>query len=79
MKKSILKALFFTLFLFGTQKGISQSSNLELTDLKTTDELFKIKNTITENNSIDFLKQFYIVSLVENKSLPSESLIFKSA
>ena len=75
MKKSILKALFFTLFLFGTQKGISQSSNLELTDLKTTDELFKIKNTITENNSIDFLKQFYIVSLVENKS-KNEELIF---
>jgi hypothetical protein len=75
MKKSIFKALVFTLFLFGTEKGISQNSDIEISDLNTTDELFKIKNTVTENNSVDFLKQFYVVSLVENIS-KNEELIF---
>jgi len=75
MKKSILKVLVFTLFLMGTEKGISQNSAIGLSDLSSTDELFKIKNTITENNSIDFLKQFYVVSLVENISKNKE-LIF---
>lgn len=75
MKKSILKTLVFTLFLFSTEKVISQNSEIELSDLNTTDELFKIKNTVNENNSVDFLKQFYVVSLVENIS-KNEQLIF---
>lgn len=75
MKKSIFKALVFTLFLFGTEKGISQNSDIEISDLNTTDELFKIKNTINENNSVDFLKHFYVVSLVENIS-KNDELIF---
>lgn len=75
MKKSILKTLVFTLFLFSTEKGISQNSEIGLSDLSTTDELFKIKNTITENNSIDFLKQFYVVSLAENISKNKELII----
>ena len=72
MKKSILKTLVFTLFLFSTEKVISQNSEIEFSDLKTTDEIFKIKNTVTENNSIDFLKHFYVVSLAENISKNEE-------
>ena len=72
MKKSILKTLVFTLFLFSTEKVISQNSEIEFSDLNSTDEIFKIKNTVTENNSIDFLKHFYVVSLAENISKNEE-------
>ena len=75
MRISITNALIFMLFVFISENGFSQNSNLEISDLNSTDELFKIKNTITENNSIDFLKQFYVVSLVENTSKNKE-LIF---
>lgn len=81
MKKSFLNALIFTLFFFITENGVSQNSEIEFTDLNTTDELFKIKSTINKTNSIAFLNQFYIVSLVEeadrnDKISKKEEMIF---
>lgn len=69
MKISILKTIaFISIFLF-SESVISQNSEFETsTFISTSDELFKIKNTITENNSVDFLRQFYVLSLVETVS-----------
>ena len=35
------------------------------TEVNSTDELFKLKISINETNSVDFLKHFYVVSVVE--------------
>ena len=35
------------------------------TEVNSTDELFELKSSINETNSVDFLKHFYVVSVVE--------------
>lgn len=68
MKISILKTLVITLTLLLSENVICQNSEFELTELISTDELFKTKNLVTEENSVDFLRQFYAISLVEKIS-----------
>ena len=68
MKISILKTLVITLTLLLSENVICQNSEFELTELISTDELFKNKNLVTEENSVDFLRQFYALSLVEKIS-----------
>ena len=68
MKISILKTLVITLSLLLSENVICQNSEFELTELISTDELFKNKNLVTEENSVDFLRQFYALSLVEKIS-----------
>lgn len=68
MKISILKTLVITLTLLLSENVICQNSEFELTELISTDELFKTKNLVTEENSVDFLRQFYALSLVEKIS-----------
>lgn len=68
MKISILKTLVITLTLLLSENVICQNSEFELTELISTDELFKTKNLVTEENSVDFLRQFYVLSLVEKIS-----------
>ncbi|UGS22071.1 hypothetical protein [Flavobacterium cyclinae] len=68
MKISILKTLVITLSLLLSENVICQNSEFELTELISTDELFKTKNLVTEENSVDFLRQFYALSLVEKIS-----------
>lgn len=68
MKISILKTLVITLTLLLSENVICQNSEFELTESISTDGLFKNKNLVTEENSIDFLRQFYALSLVEQIS-----------
>ena len=35
------------------------------TEVNSIDELFELKSSINETNSVDFLKHFYVVSIVE--------------
>ena len=68
MKISILKTLVITLTLLLSENVICQNSEFELTGSISTDDLFKNKNLVTQENSIDFLRQFYVLSLVEKIS-----------
>ena len=72
MKISILKTLVITLTLLLSENVICQNSEFELTESISTDDLFKNKNLVTEENSIDFLRQFYALSLVEQISQNEE-------
>ena len=72
MKISILKTLVITLTLLLSENVICQNSEFELTGSISTDDLFKNKNLVTQENSIDFLRQFYALSLVEQISQNEE-------
>lgn len=68
MKISILKTFVITLALLLSENVICQNSEFELMGSISTDELFKTKNLVNEENSVDFLRQFYAISLVEKIS-----------
>lgn len=61
MRKILLVSLLTITLVSCTQKKEVKN----FTEVNSTDELFKLKSKINETNSVDFLKHFYAVSVVE--------------
>ena len=60
--KTIYTLIFCFAFLFSCAK---KEEVKNFTEVNSIDELFELKSSINETNSVDFLKHFYVVSVVE--------------